>query len=422
MCARSAAPRAACLAVFAAAAVLFPIAHAAQVLNSGDTVSRVDSDLTVWDADYGFDLSSSAVLFDPNNLWTPEASWPAPSRDLYSHARVAANAGANLSYTLATAAYGTYTLRLHFCELDETVGEAGLRVFDVAVNGVAVLSSLDIVETFGWATPGAMDFDVEVVSSQLRVELRGALGSQMPALLSGLELHSAGACPKSSQSCASLGWSFRHGHSSVCSESVIFGVCNTDNFTNAVDTCREIGGGRLCTAAELELDAAGGSGCGFDSTATWTSDGCTGGGRITAAGATTSNTTNPRTCMPISTVASVRCCADVQACAAALPATTTTTAVPLTTMVTTVSVTTTPSCLVEQSTRSCTDLMREDNTTNNVRDPWKLSGTDVCGMSPQVEVLNGSVMEWHCVKSSLPGPNGYAMPHFPMSLTTLDCL
>ena len=66
--------------------------------------------------------------------------------------------------------------------------------------------------------------------------------------------------------------------------------------------------------------------------------------------------------------------------------------------------------------------MREDNTTNNVRDPWKLSGTDVCGMSPQVEVLNGSVMEWHCVKSSLPGPNGYAMPHFPMSLTTLDCL
>ena len=411
MCAHSAVPRGGCLAIFAAAVALLPSTLAAQLLNSGDSVSRVDSSGTPWDADYGFDLASSAVLFDDSFLFTPEGTWPAPSRELYSHARVAANAGATMTYTLATAAYGTYNLRLHFCELDLSVGEAGLRVFDVAVNGVTVLSSLDIVESFGWATPAAIDLNVDVDSSLLTVELGGVQGSQMPAILSGLELERAAeTCANSSLTCLELGWGFRHGNS-ICSESIISGVCNTGNFTNAVDTCRAVAGGRLCSVAELQSNAAGGSGCGFDSAAVWTSDGCSGGGRITMAGSTSSSATFPPTCVSTSSTASVRCCADTVACPAPVITTTTgepetTTTVSVTTA-TTMTATTTTEC-PEQSARSCADLMLEDTDTNNLRDPWRITTPpEVCGMSPQIEVLNGSVMEYHCVKSSLPGPNGY---------------
>ncbi len=82
----------------------------------------------------------------------------------------------------------TYTMRLHFAELDESV-ELGERVFDVLIDGEEVLSSYDIVgEADGTLRGTVEEFTVEVEDGSLEVEFRRGDDSEHDPVISGIEL------------------------------------------------------------------------------------------------------------------------------------------------------------------------------------------------------------------------------------------
>jgi hypothetical protein len=68
-------------------------------------------------------------------------------------------------------------------------------------------------------------------------------------------------------------------------------------------------GARLCTAAELANDAAGGTGCNFDSANVWTGDVCVGGHIAADGDATTHYNYQPPACIADGEQRAVRCCA-----------------------------------------------------------------------------------------------------------------
>ena len=81
------------------------------------------------------------------------------------------------------------------------------------------------------------------------------------------------ATTQSRRSCAELRFPFRYGNR-VCGHSSKGWSCAAGfNFSEAEQICTD-SGARLCTAAELETDSARGTGCGFDTRLTWTSDSC----------------------------------------------------------------------------------------------------------------------------------------------------
>ncbi len=81
-----------------------------------------------------------------------------------------------------------YTVRLHFCELDEDV-EAGERVFDVIVGGETVIEGFDIVEEAGGALRSVVkEVRAEVEGGSLTVCLESAGGAERYPVISGLEL------------------------------------------------------------------------------------------------------------------------------------------------------------------------------------------------------------------------------------------
>lgn len=130
----------------------------------------------------------------------------------------------------------------------------------------------------------------------------------------------AGSVLKSSLSCNQLGWKLRFGNKESCGESdAKLGGCHKlKDFNFASQICQSAGA-RLCTPEELVSDVTRGTGCGLDRMLIWTSDDCQTDdgttGFMAVVGRDPSTIKSPREsqCLATSsTVASVRCCADVK--------------------------------------------------------------------------------------------------------------
>lgn len=116
---------------------------------------------------------------------------------------------------------------------------------------------------------------------------------------------------QSTKTCDQLNWPYRSGNTEVCAVSFIDGKClSSQSFLQAEKTCTTVGG-RLCTAEELQQNAAQSSGCGFDNAMVWTSTECPDDPSQTlmAKGMATDSTA---VCASQQSTAAVRCCADTR--------------------------------------------------------------------------------------------------------------
>jgi malectin (di-glucose binding ER protein) len=90
---------------------------------------------------------------------------------------------------------GTYAIRLHFCETFDCHFEAGLRVFDVAINGEVVLPDLDAF-ALGEGLGQPVIFEItglEPVEGKLRISFTPKKGN--PSIL-GLEVFRTSPCER----------------------------------------------------------------------------------------------------------------------------------------------------------------------------------------------------------------------------------
>ncbi len=116
------------------------------------------------------------------------------------HASALQDAGDSLDWVAASQRAGsepitiqglrdtTYTVRLHFAELDARVGP-DQRVFQVLLQGETVLSELDIVQQAGGAFRGLVKtFSATPEDGQLTIGMRPAAAAEHPPVISGIEL------------------------------------------------------------------------------------------------------------------------------------------------------------------------------------------------------------------------------------------
>jgi len=67
---------------------------------------------------------------------------------------------------------GTYGVRLHFAETWSGITAPGMRLFNVAIEGVRVLSNFDVFAQAGFATAHVEEFVVDVSDGSLTIELQ----------------------------------------------------------------------------------------------------------------------------------------------------------------------------------------------------------------------------------------------------------
>eukprot|EP00039_Didymoeca_costata_P009674 m.128692 g.128692 ORF g.128692 m.128692 type:complete len:2513 (+) comp14564_c0_seq1:55-7593(+) len=113
--------------------------------------------------------------------------------------------------------------------------------------------------------------------------------------------------PKSQKSCEDLAWGFFEASSRVCGFSRADNKCHKDDLTyeEGAAICSNAGA-RLCTATELQENAAASTGCGIDTSLVWTSIPCEGGMLVTGGSKRNTNAE----CRSVVEPASLRCCAD----------------------------------------------------------------------------------------------------------------
>ncbi len=80
---------------------------------------------------------------------------------------------------------GPYRIRLHFAELDDAVTQAGMRVFNVAVEDIFQLSNVDVFKSVGWGNAYSRYFFVNVDDGMLTLRFEPVIGKPM---LSGVEI------------------------------------------------------------------------------------------------------------------------------------------------------------------------------------------------------------------------------------------
>jgi hypothetical protein len=151
---------------------------------------------TNWDADYGYSDGSPKSSSSPiGNTTTPE---------LYQTQRVG-----NFSYLFMVPA-GTYAVTLKFAELDDHKA-AGQRVFNVLINGVAVLPSFDVVAQAG-APLTALDRTFTVYTpGQFAIQFHGSHGDPPIVNAIGIAAVSPGPAPVSAVHVNAGGFSYTDG-------------------------------------------------------------------------------------------------------------------------------------------------------------------------------------------------------------------
>ena len=128
------------------------------------------------DFNTGNEFSSSAVVD------TTHSSTPAPAA-VYQTSRWAAS----FSYTVPGLTAGkTYAVRLHFAET--TFTGAGERAFNVAINGVAVLTNFDIYATGGAANQAITEQFDAVANSAGQIVIAFTAGSADNPEVNGIEI------------------------------------------------------------------------------------------------------------------------------------------------------------------------------------------------------------------------------------------
>lgn len=115
------------------------------------------------------------------------------------------------------------------------------------------------------------------------------------------------------KSCSDLEWPVEDLNPSICASSEVGGKCSGKmSYLEAEQFCED-SGTRLCTSAELSIDAGIYTGCDLDSSRVWTatSTGCQKGEVLTRAGSTAVLESLPVQCAHKDQVFGARCCADV---------------------------------------------------------------------------------------------------------------
>ncbi|MEM7165061.1 MAG: putative Ig domain-containing protein [Planctomycetota bacterium] len=129
-------------------------------INSGSTVDYTGFDGAIWAADFGFDNPASEVF---SNI---VAITPTMDPQLYQSERFTFSPP--MTYSLPTAAAATfYTVRLHFAEIG--LPPAGVRQFDVLLEGALVLDDYDIDATVGLNVSTVQEFQVRVTDGMLDI-------------------------------------------------------------------------------------------------------------------------------------------------------------------------------------------------------------------------------------------------------------
>jgi hypothetical protein len=108
---------------------------------------------------------------------------PAPAA-VYQHER----SGGSFSYVFPNLTPGAnYTVRLHFAEFFFTA--TGQRVFNVAINGLRVLPSFDIVATAGAANKAVVEQFTATADGTGRITINYTPGSADQPKASAIEIY-----------------------------------------------------------------------------------------------------------------------------------------------------------------------------------------------------------------------------------------
>jgi hypothetical protein len=139
-------------------------------INSGGG-SYTDSQGNVWSPDSGY--SGGSVVSTTNTIAGT------PDQGLYQNWRAAPDA-APLVYTFTGIQNGTRTVTLDFADAVSTA--AGQRVFNVSINGVTVLSNVDIYQAAGANRAVSQSFTVTVSTGQIAIQFTKVSGTRPPTV------------------------------------------------------------------------------------------------------------------------------------------------------------------------------------------------------------------------------------------------
>jgi hypothetical protein len=154
----------------------------AQRIDAGGTSAYTDLGGNVWAADQPY--STGGFGFVGGNGFTTTADIADTSDDpLYRTSRNAAT----FEYRFDVPS-GSYEVLLRFAEIQRRSMSVGTRVFDVTLEGAAVLNDLDVFATAGGNTALDRTFDVEVTDGTLNVGFARTVGG---ATVSAIAVQSA---------------------------------------------------------------------------------------------------------------------------------------------------------------------------------------------------------------------------------------
>ncbi|HPF41305.1 MAG TPA: malectin domain-containing carbohydrate-binding protein [Phycisphaerae bacterium] len=129
-------------------------------LNAGGP-AYTDPDGALWSPDAGF-FNVGGVFSTTNPIADTEAD------TLYQSERYNSSGATNMVYSFPVDA-GTYRVRLHFAEIWNGAASAGVRVFDVRVEGEPALNDFDISAQVGLNTALITSYDAQVADGSLDI-------------------------------------------------------------------------------------------------------------------------------------------------------------------------------------------------------------------------------------------------------------
>ena len=142
-----------------------------------------DSYGNYWSADYGFNTGEISIVSDPISGTSDPV--------LYQSERWDPEAAPDLIYNLTVTPGSSYLVRLHFADIFSGTNQPGTRIFDVAIEGQAVLSDFDIVAETGHLSAIIMEFVIDVTDNSLEIEFTPGVQSTK---ISAIEVLDTGEC------------------------------------------------------------------------------------------------------------------------------------------------------------------------------------------------------------------------------------
>jgi len=136
-------------------------------IDSGATAPFVDSQGRTWQADFGFNASSTSFKADAISGTVEDV--------LYHTVRYDPAAAPELLYTLPVA-NGVYTVRLHFVEKYSGAFAVGARVFDIDIEGIRAFEDVDIFAAVGARAAYVRETTTTVADGALHIQFHRQVG------------------------------------------------------------------------------------------------------------------------------------------------------------------------------------------------------------------------------------------------------